>query len=141
MSIATTNGDSVPLSGIGTIVTPSLSLYDVYYIHSLAMNLASAGKICDSSYNVYFSPSDSLKVIGIGYTKGGLFVLNQFKELIVATSSKDLSSFLMFSSSSAFYLWHSRLGHIFTSHLNFLASTRVLATLDNHDILIVVVVN
>ena len=57
MSIAIVNGDYVPLSGIGTIFKPSLSLFDIYYIPGLAMNLASIGKICDSGYNVYFSPS------------------------------------------------------------------------------------
>jgi len=55
MLIATANGESVPLSGIGTIATPSLSLYDVYYIAGLAMNLAFVGKICEFGYNVYFT--------------------------------------------------------------------------------------
>jgi len=57
MSIATTNGESIPLFVIGTIATPSLSLSDVYYIPGLAMNVVSIGKICDSEYNVYFNPS------------------------------------------------------------------------------------
>jgi len=58
MSIATANGDSVSLSSIGIIVTPSLSLSDVYYIPSLAMNLVSVKKIYYFGYNVYFSPSE-----------------------------------------------------------------------------------
>ena len=58
MSIAIANGDSVPLYGIGTITIPSLSLSDIYYIPGLTLNLASIGKICDSGYNVCFSPSE-----------------------------------------------------------------------------------
>jgi len=74
MLIRTANGHLVPLSSIGPIVTPSLSLSDVYYIPGSAMNLVSIGKICDSGYNVYFSSSKcfvqdctSQKVIEIGH--------------------------------------------------------------------------
>jgi len=140
MSIATANGHSIPLSGIGTIATPSLSLFDVYYISVLSMNLAFVRQIFYSRYDDCFSPSKcfvqdhtSQKVIEIGRRQGGLYVLNQFKESIVAASSVDLSSFRL-SSSSPFYLWHSRLGHETTSRLKFLMSTRILGTLDNHDI-------
>jgi len=54
----------------------------------------------------------------------GLYVLNQFKESIVAASSVDLS---------LFHLWHSRLVHVSPSRLNFV-STRVMGTLDSHNI-------
>jgi len=141
MSIVTTNSDSVPLSSIGTIVTPSLSLYDVYYILGITMNLASVGKICDFGYNVCFSLFEcfvqdrtSQKVIGIGRRQGRLYVLNPFKQSIVTTSSVDLSLFRLSSSSLTFYLWHCHLGHVSASRLKFLASTRVLGTLDSHDI-------
>jgi len=46
ISIATANGDLVPLFDISIIATPYLSLSDVYYIPSLAMNLTYVGKIC-----------------------------------------------------------------------------------------------
>ena len=46
----------------------------------------------------------------------------------------DLSSFRLSSFFPHFHLWHSRLGHVFASRLKFLASTRVLCTLNNHDI-------
>jgi len=86
MSITTIDGYLVPLSDIGTIATPSLYLSDVYYIPPyFAMNLVLyfVVKICDSEYNVYFSPSDcfvqddtSHKVIEIGRRQTGLYVLN-----------------------------------------------------------------
>jgi len=110
MSIATANNDSVPLSGIGTMATPSLSLSDVYCVPGLAMNLAFVRNIYDSGYNVCFYPSvyfvqdrTSQKVIEIGRRLGGLYVLNQFRESIVPASSIDLSLFRL-SFSSPFYL-------------------------------------
>ena len=53
---------------------------------------------------------------------------------VVAASSVDLSSFRLSSSSSSFYLWHSRLGHVSVSRLKYLASTRKLGDLQTHDI-------
>jgi len=62
-----------------------------------------------------------------------VFALNQLKELIFRASCVNLSSFRLSSSSTTFYLWHSCLGHIYASRLNFLASTGVLGSLDNHN--------
>jgi hypothetical protein len=50
------------------------------------------------------------------------------------TTTVDLSSFRLSLSSSSFYLWHSRLGHISSSHLRFLASTGALENLKTCDI-------
>jgi len=82
MSSVTDNDDLVPLSGIGTIAIPSLSLSAIYYIPDLPTNLASVGKIYDSGYNVYFSTYEcfihdrtSQKVIKIGRRQGILYVL------------------------------------------------------------------
>ena len=52
----------------------------------------------------------------------------------VAASNVDLSSFLLSSSSSSFYLWHFHLGHVSGSRLKYLASTRALGKLKTHDI-------
>jgi hypothetical protein len=41
----------------------------------------------------------------------------------VAATTVDLSSFRLSPSSSSFYLWHSRLGHVSSSRLRFLTST------------------
>jgi len=85
MSIAIANSKLVPLSGIGVIVTPFLSLFDVYYIFDFAMNHASIEKICDLGYNVYFTSSEcfiqdrtSQKTIEISRRRSGLYVFNQF---------------------------------------------------------------
>nr|GEV58535.1 Gag-Pol polyprotein [Tanacetum cinerariifolium] len=76
-----------------------------------------------------------LEVVGPGHKKGDLYVLDHFRGIHdTASSSVDLSSFWLNRSSLAFYLWHSRLGHVSGSHLRFLASTRALKKLDVHDI-------
>jgi len=94
------------------------------------MNLSFVWKICDSGYNVCFSPSKcfvhdhtSQKVIEIDYREDKLYVLNQFKKSIVTTSNMDLSLFHLFFSYSPFYLLHSGLGHVSTFRLKFLAYT------------------
>ncbi|GJR96168.1 gag-pol polyprotein [Tanacetum coccineum] len=64
-----------------------------------------------------------------------LYILDHFRDIHDTTSSSvDLSSFLLSNSSSVFYLWHSRLGHVFGSRLRFVASIGALRKLDVHDI-------
>jgi hypothetical protein len=54
----TADGTPMPLAGVGSIVTPHLSLPNVYLIPKLKLNLGSVGQICDSSdYLVIFSSS------------------------------------------------------------------------------------
>jgi hypothetical protein len=70
----TAYGTPMPLEGVGSVVTPHLSLPNVYLIPQLKLNLASVGQICDSSnYLVMFSGSfccvqdlQSQKLIGTG---------------------------------------------------------------------------
>lgn len=52
----------------------------------------------------------------------------------VASSSVDLSSFCLRPSSFEFYLWHSRLGHVSSSRLNYLISSGSLVKVKGHDI-------
>jgi len=53
------------------------------------------------------------------------YILDELKVLVVvtATTTVNLSSFHLSSSSSSFYLWYSHLGHVSSSRLRFLAST------------------
>ncbi|GKD97696.1 gag-pol polyprotein [Tanacetum coccineum] len=115
-SIVAANDDFMPLVGIGSVDIPYVTLSDVYGIPSLTMNLAS-------------------EVVGKGHTQEDLYVLDHFKDIHdTASSSVNLSSFWLNRSSSAFYLWNSRLGHVSGSCFRFLASTRALENLDTHDI-------
>jgi hypothetical protein len=53
---------------------------------------------------------------------------------VVAATIVDLSSFHLSHSSSSFYLWHSRLGHVSSSRLRFLAPIGALGNLQPCDI-------
>jgi hypothetical protein len=125
MSIMTADGTPMPLAGIGSVCTSNLSLSDVYYIPNLTLSLASVSQLCDSGYSVMFSSTHcqvqdphSGRLIGKGRRHGGLYVLDELRVPDTAASTStpiDLSSFHLNLSSSKFYLWHSRLGHVSAS--------------------------
>jgi hypothetical protein len=54
----TADGTSMPLASVGSVVTPHLSLPNVYFVPKLKLNLVSVGQIYDSDdYLVMFSGS------------------------------------------------------------------------------------
>ena len=56
--IITVDGTLIPLAGVGSVVTPYLSLLNVYLIPKLKLNLASICQLCDfGNYLVIFSSS------------------------------------------------------------------------------------
>jgi len=56
--VMTADGTPMPLAGVGSVVTPHLSLLNVYIIPNLKLNLASVGQLCESGdYLVNFSSS------------------------------------------------------------------------------------
>jgi hypothetical protein len=142
----TADGTPMPLAGVGSVVTPHLSLPNVYLIPKLKLNFASVGQICDSGdYLVMFSGSfccvqnlQSQKLIGTGRRENGLYILDGLKVLVAtvaaATTAIDLSFFCLSLSSSSFCLWHSYLGHVSSSHLRFLSSIGALGNLKTCDI-------
>jgi hypothetical protein len=77
-------------------------------------------------------------LIGTGHRENELYILDELKVSIaaaaVATTIVDLSSFHLSLSFSSFYLRHSRLGHVSSSRLRFLASTGALGNLKTCDI-------
>nr|GEW51511.1 Gag-Pol polyprotein [Tanacetum cinerariifolium] len=101
-----------------------------------------ASKICDSGCDVNSSVTECSiydrkiqEVVGMGHKQGDLYVLDQSRDIHDTTSSSvDLTLFWLNRSSSAFYLWHSWLGHVSGSRLRFLASIGALGKLDTHDI-------
>jgi hypothetical protein len=142
----TADDTPMPLASVGSVVTPHLSLLNVYFIPKLKLNLASIGQIYDSDdYLVMFSGSfccvqdlQSQKLIETGRRENGLYIFDELKVTVaaaaVAATTIDLSSFRLSLSSSSFYLWHSHLGHISSSRLRFLASTGALGNLKTCDI-------
>lgn len=134
--------DDTPMSvtWVGSVCIPAMSLTDVYHVSSLMSNLASVSQLCDFGLLVFFSrPSCyvqnplSKKLIGRGRRQGDSMCWMSWNYL-VASSGVDLSSFGMSHSSSKFYLWHSRLGHVSGSRLKYLASTGEFEKLDSHNI-------
>ncbi|KAL5816849.1 hypothetical protein ACOSQ3_025227 [Xanthoceras sorbifolium] len=131
----------MPLAEVGSVVTFQLSLSNVYHIPKLTMNIVLVSQLCDYGYSMSFTSTSchvqdlqSKKLIGIGRRNGGLYVLDELKLPLFATPSVNLSSFRLCPSSSSFYLWHSRFGHVSASRLRFLASTETLGNLQTHDI-------
>ena len=143
--IMTADGASMPLAGVSSVVTPRLSLPNVYLILKLKLNHTSIGQLCDSGdYLVMFSGSfccvqdlQSQKMIRTGRRENRLYILDKLKVSVVtaaAATTVDLSSFRLSPSSFSFYLWHSRLGHVSSSRLRFLASIGALGKLNTCDI-------
>jgi hypothetical protein len=143
--VITADGTPMPLAGVSSVVTPHLSLSNVYLIPKLKLNLASVGQIYDSGdYLVMFSgffccvqDLQSQKLIEIGHRENVLYILDELKvsvDAAAATTTVDLSSFRLSLSSFSFYLWHSCLGHVSSSRLRFLASTGALENLKTCDI-------
>ncbi|KAJ9544353.1 hypothetical protein OSB04_024060 [Centaurea solstitialis] len=103
--------------------------------------LVSVSQLCKTGYWVFFSDylccvqdQRTRKVIGIGHKLGDLYVVDELRVSGVAASSVDLSSFRLSHSSSVFYLWYVRLGHVSASRLQFLACTGALGQLKSYDI-------
>jgi len=142
--VMTADDALMPLAGVGSVVTPHLSLPNVYLIPNLKLNIVSVGQICDSGdYLVIFSSSfccvqdlQSQKLIETGCRENGLYILDELKVSVpaAAATTVDLSFFCLSPSSSSFYLWHSHLGHVLSSHLRFLTSTEALRNLKTCDI-------
>jgi transposase InsO family protein len=143
--VMTADGTPMPLAGVGSVVTPHLSLPNVYLIPQLKLNLVSVGQICDfGDYLVMFYGSfccvqdlQSQKLIGTGRRENELYILDGLKVSVAAAAAAttvDLSSFHLSLSFSSFYLWHSCLSHVSFSRLRFLAPTGVLGNLKTCDI-------
>ena len=121
MSVMIVDDTSLPFVGIGSIITPHLSLPHVYHIPNHTLNLVFVSQLCDSSYSIFLSftscfvqDPQSHKLIGIGCRRKGLYILDKLKVPTIIAFNLDLSSFHLNPSSSSFYLWHSRLIHVST---------------------------
>ena len=55
--VMTVDDTPMPLVGVGSVITPNLSLSIVYHISNLTLNLASVGQLYDSGNLVTFSSS------------------------------------------------------------------------------------
>jgi len=55
--VITANGTLMPLAGVGSVVTPHLSLPNVYLISKLRLNLVFVGQLCDFDNYLVISSS------------------------------------------------------------------------------------
>ncbi|TXG71325.1 hypothetical protein EZV62_006260 [Acer yangbiense] len=135
-NIQVANGSYAPLKCIGTVSQPTWTISDVYHVPNLSVNLLSIGKLTDIGLTVTFSSDHcfvqdctSKKQIGIGHREGGLYLLDSLH--LPATQSTATLSYEsplqnLMSRSSLFHLWHSRLGHVSSSRLQFMIRKKML---------------
>ena len=117
--VMTADDTLMPIVDVDSVVTPHLSLSNIYLIPKLKLNLAFVGQLCDSSnyliifFFFFFCVLDlqSYKLISTSRMEMGLYILDELKVQVVAaatiatsTTIVDLSPFRLGLSSFRFYL-------------------------------------
>ena len=112
--------------GIGN----SITIENVLYVEALKHSLLSISQLCDKGYKVNFkskgctiSSDSSGKVLFTDKRVNNIYLLN-----IMETNS---SNECLLSRSDESWLWHRRLAHIHTNHLNKLKSKDLVSGLPN----------
>ncbi|KAL4019197.1 hypothetical protein IC575_022842 [Cucumis melo] len=125
--IHSADGNSMSISHIGTVNTPTIKLSNTYHVPNLTFNLASVGQLCDLGLTIIFSShgcqvqdSQTGQVIGTGRKVGRLFELTslQHSPVFPAISAPVTDNTL--------FQWHLRLGHASSNKLRSLTSTGLL---------------
>jgi len=117
--------------GRGTVGTGnSTTIENVLYVEGLKHSLLSISQLCDKGYKVNFKSNDctisndsSGKVLFTGKRVNNIYLLD-----ILET---DSSNECLLSRSDESWLWHRRLAHIHTNHLNKLKSKDLVSGLPN----------
>jgi hypothetical protein len=122
--IYTADSSHMSVSHIGTISSPDLTISDTYIVPKLSLNLLSVDQFCELGLDLHFSNrgvdvQDPLtgKLLGTGRKIGCLFELCNLQ-----IPSHMVSSSVAALTTLSPDLWHSRLGHVFLSRLQLLAS-------------------
>ncbi|XP_022859302.1 uncharacterized protein LOC111380069 [Olea europaea var. sylvestris] len=108
IAVMTADGIPMPLAGVGSVVTPHLSLPNVYHIPKITLNLAFVGQLCDSalpfnrSIFVFSSPFDLIHsdiwgpspvATKEGCDLGGEYTSNKFCELLALDGTIHQTSY------------------------------------------------
>ena len=117
--------------GRGTIgAGSSTTIENVLYVKGLRHSLLSISQLCDKGYKLNFksngctiSHDSSGKVLFTGKKVNNIYLLD-----ILET---DYENECLLSKSDEFWLWHRRLSHIHTNHLNKLKSKDLVSGLPN----------
>ena len=59
----TGNDNHMPLANVGSVITPYLSLLNVYLLSKLALNLAFVGQFCDSENYFFFVFRSNTRIV------------------------------------------------------------------------------
>ncbi|CAN0873749.1 Retrovirus-related Pol polyprotein from transposon TNT 1-94 [Linum grandiflorum] len=146
------NGACLPIQGIGTVVTPTLTLPQTLHIPALVPNLVSVGQLTDAGCVVSFGPNgcvvqeqQSQRQLGTGAKEGRIFKVDHLQ---IPTSCRDhkdggaaaevfhkeichqdLSNCcfsVRLSDSQLWDLWHFRLGHPNSVRLRYMFQKQLL---------------
>jgi len=117
--------------GRGTVGTgSSTTIENVLYVEELRHSLLSISQLCDKGYKVNFksngctiSHDSSGKVLFTGKRVNNIYLLD-----ILETDSENEC---LLSKSDESWLWHRRLAHIHTNHLNKLKSKDLVSGFPN----------
>ena len=109
------------VQNIGTINTPKMSIYDVFHVSKISLNLLSVSQLYEVGVNIHFlshgcfGQDPQTCEIGTSHRVGRLFELKSlhipFKTIVLAITSS---------------IWHARLGHLSDSRLESLISNDCL---------------
>ncbi|GMP92757.1 hypothetical protein CsSME_00042845 [Camellia sinensis var. sinensis] len=129
ITVNAANGSGISVGSVIPSTMSVVSIPSVLYVSQLFVNLLSISQLDVSGFDVIFSSSIcsvqdrmSKQQIGTSRRVGDLYVVESL-HLPLTTSPTAFSSFQLDSLSSPFYLWHSRLGHLFADRLRSLAQS------------------
>jgi hypothetical protein len=138
-TIHTADGSQMPVTHIGHVSTSHISLPETYLIPALTLNLISVGQLCELGLTITFSSSgcqvqdpQTGQILGIGRKNGRLFELINLRLPSHLTSLARSAAST--SSTTAFSLWHSRLGHVSFGRLQSLISSGKLGHVTSQNI-------
>ncbi|CAN0875498.1 Retrovirus-related Pol polyprotein from transposon RE1 [Linum grandiflorum] len=139
-SVEVANGQHLPICGIGTIKTNTITLPSTLHVPKLVPNLVSVGQLIESGCNILFGESGCViqdlvtkRNLGLGSKQGRNYHLEQLTsrrhgledfasmaDVVGNTSLASPTSFgysVSLSREQLWHFWHSQLGHPHSSRL------------------------
>uniref|UniRef100_A0A2N9EUN8 Integrase catalytic domain-containing protein n=1 Tax=Fagus sylvatica TaxID=28930 RepID=A0A2N9EUN8_FAGSY len=131
-TITTTDGSAMTVSHVGSISTPNLSIFDVFCVPKLHLNLLSIGQLTELGLNLFFSSRGCLvqdsrtgQIVGSARKVGRLFELTSLHFPSSSVSAPVIAA------SASIELWHSRLGHVSLPRIQTLVSRGLLGSVSS----------
>jgi hypothetical protein len=131
-TITTTDGSAMTVSHVGSISTPNLSVFDVFCVSKLHLNLLSVGQLTELGLNLFFSFRGCLvqdswtgQIVGTARKVGQLFELTSLHFPSSSVSAPVITA------SASIELWHSRLGHVSLPRIQTLVSRGLLGSVSS----------